>query len=337
MKIARKPLIMAVFLLSTLFIGAFYYNVITPPAATKVGILGGIADTFSVQVVAAQPQVIAYAPIVPTSPLSDHVRVDDGSVAEAFPGSVTDSGIATGQGFNRADLILYKVQKGDTLYGIASYFGISLDTLMGANPSVKAGLVKPGDELNILPTSGIVYTTRDGDTLESIAAYFGIPESNIRQFNKSANFGSLGVGASLIIPGGKKTAYSGSNLPDFKNYFIKPADGFNWGKLHPHNAVDIANSCGTPVLAAAEGLVIPDDNLGDGRGGWNGGYGNFVLIEHPFGDGVKTRYAHLKEIVVSVGDYVKQGDTIGTMGDTGEATGCHVHFEVFGAENPFAK
>lgn len=328
---------MAVFLFFALFFGAIYYSEVTPPAATKVGILGGAVDAFRVQEVAAQPQVIAYAPIVPASSISDQVTADGASLAEPFPGSLADSGTAAGQEFNRAGLILYKVQKGDTLYGIASYFGVSFDTLIGANPSVKAGLIKPGDELNILPTSGIVYKTQDGDTLESIAAYFGIPESNIRQFNKSINFGSLGVGASLIIPGGKRTAYGGSNLPDFKNYFIKPADGFNWGKLHPHNAVDIANSCGTPVLAAAEGLVIPDNNIGDGRGGWNGGYGNFVLIEHPFGDGVKTRYAHLKEILVSIGDYVKQGDKIATMGDTGEATGCHVHFEVYGAENPFAK
>ena len=326
----------AVFLLSALFLETAQYNGTTPPVATKVGILGGVAGA-SVQEVVAQPQIIAYAPIVLISSVSDQTSVANNQSAEPFPGSLTDSGIPAGQGFNRSDLITYKIQKGDTLYGIASYFGVSLDTLIGANPSVKARLIKPGDELNILPTSGIVYKTQDGDTLESIAAYFGIPESNIRQFNKSINFGSLGVGASLIIPGGKKTAYGGSSLPDFKNQFIKPADGFNWGKLHPYNAVDIANTCGTPVLAAAEGLVIPDNNLGDGSGGWNGGYGNFVLIEHPFGDGVKTRYAHLKEIFVSIGDYVKQGDKIATMGDSGEATGCHVHFEVYGAENPFAK
>ncbi|MEK7507669.1 MAG: M23 family metallopeptidase [Patescibacteria group bacterium] len=326
---------MAVFLLPIIFLEAAQYGGTTPPAATKVGILGGVAAR--VQEVDAQPHIVAYSPVVPASPVSDKVNSDDNSSSEIFPASLADSGIPASQGFNRSDLITYKIQKGDTLYGIASYFGISLETLIEANPSVKARLIKPGDELNILPTSGIVYKTQDGDTLESIAAHFGIPESNISQFNKSINFGSLGVGASLIIPGGKKTAYSGSSLPDFKSQFMKPADGFNWGKLHPYNAVDIANTCGTPVHAAAEGLVIPDSSMGEGRGGWNGGYGNFVLIEHPFGDGVKTRYAHLKEVLVGIGDYVKQGDKIATMGDSGEATGCHVHFEVYGAENPFAK
>jgi murein DD-endopeptidase MepM/ murein hydrolase activator NlpD len=116
-----------------------------------------------------------------------------------------------------------------------------------------------------------------------------------------------------------------------------PAYGYDWGILHHYNAVDIAASCGTPVVAAAEGLVVPDDSFGDGVDGWNGGYGSFVLIEHPFGDGVRTRYAHLGKALVSIGDYVKQGQEIGIMGDTGEATGCHVHFEVYGAQNPFAK
>jgi len=119
--------------------------------------------------------------------------------------------------------------------------------------------------------------------------------------------------------------------------FIMPADGYNWGQLHHYNAVDISNKCGTPVRASAEGLVAPDENFGSGVGGWNGGYGNFVLIEHPFGDGVMTRYAHLSKVLVNIGDYVKQGQEIGIVGETGDATGCHVHFEVYGAENPFAK
>ena len=119
---------------------------------------------------------------------------------------------------------------------------------------------------------------------------------------------------------------------------MKPAEGFNWGKLHNRNAVDIANQCGTLVLAAAEGLVVPDKEFGDGGiGSWNGGYGKFVLIEHPFGDGIKTRYAHLRSVSVEIGDYVKQGAELGLMGESGEASGCHLHFEVYGAENPFAK
>lgn len=126
-------------------------------------------------------------------------------------------------------------------------------------------------------------------------------------------------------------------LPDLNADFVMPTHGHDWGILHNYNAIDIANSCGTPIVAAADGLVVPDRNIPDVLGGWNGGYGNFILIEHPFGNNVFTRYAHLEKMTVQIGDYVKQGQEIGLMGETGDATGCHLHFEVIGAENPFAK
>lgn len=121
-----------------------------------------------------------------------------------------------------------------------------------------------------------------------------------------------------------------SPLPDLKDYFIKPTTGFNWGKIHPHNAVDIANLCGTTVVAAEDGLVS-DISTDD----WSGGYGRYVTLEHS--NGTKTRYAHLNDVGVAVGDYLTQGKSIGTMGETGDATGCHLHFEVYGAKNPFGK
>jgi len=117
---------------------------------------------------------------------------------------------------------------------------------------------------------------------------------------------------------------------DAKSYFVFPARGFNWGKLHPNNAVDIANSCGTAIVAAAEGLVT-DISMD----AWGGGYGHYVVIAHL--NGTKTRSAHLDEIFVAIGQYVKQSELIGTMGRTGDATGCHLHFEVEGAANPFAR
>lgn len=121
-------------------------------------------------------------------------------------------------------------------------------------------------------------------------------------------------------------------------YFIQPTSGKNWGVIHGHNAVDIANSCGTPVVAAAAGTVISDPGLGSGNGGNNGGYGNFVYIKHP--NGTKTRYAHLSKISVAVGEKVEQGEQIGNIGRTGHVegrTGCHLHFEVIGAANPLAR
>jgi murein DD-endopeptidase MepM/ murein hydrolase activator NlpD len=128
-----------------------------------------------------------------------------------------------------------------------------------------------------------------------------------------------------------------SSLPNYNSDFIMPAKGYNYGILTNYNGVDIANACGTPIVAAAGGVVVPDQTISDTENGWNGGYGNFVLIQHTFGNGILTRYAHLGQVVVQVGDVVKQGQQIGLMGETGDAAGCSLHFEVIGARNPFAK
>ncbi len=116
------------------------------------------------------------------------------------------------------------------------------------------------------------------------------------------------------------------------NYFIMPTTGWNWGQLHEYNAVDIANNCGTPIYAAAEGLVIESVS-----NGWNEGYGNYIKIEHP--NRTITVYGHLSKNIASSGKYVFQGDLIAYMGNTGNThgpTGCHLHFEVRGAKNPLA-
>lgn len=114
-----------------------------------------------------------------------------------------------------------------------------------------------------------------------------------------------------------------------KAYFIKPAQGIDWGVIHSHNGVDIANTCGTSIVAAADGTVKSVDT------GWNGGYGTAVLIRH--GNGTETYYAHMAKVLVEAGDKVEQGEKLGTIGLTGKTTGCHVHFEVHGGVNPFGK
>jgi len=92
--------------------------------------------------------------------------------------------------------------------------------------------------------------------------------------------------------------------------------GARWGKLH--NGLDIGGSTGNSYCAAAAGTVV--------SAGWGGGYGNMILIDH--GNGVSTRYGHSSKLLVSVGDRVEQGETIGLVGSTGHSTGPHLHFEV---------
>lgn len=90
------------------------------------------------------------------------------------------------------------------------------------------------------------------------------------------------------------------------------------GKREFHTGVDIGASYGANVTAAAKGTVI--------YAGYNGGYGNCVIIEH--GSGLSTLYAHNSKLVVKAGDYVEQGQVVSKIGSTGYSTGNHLHFEV---------
>ena len=85
-----------------------------------------------------------------------------------------------------------------------------------------------------------------------------------------------------------------------------------------HPGIDIASDYGTPIVATADGVVV--------HGGWYGGYGKMVQIDH--GYGIVTIYGHNSEIVVNVGDKVKKGEVIAYMGSTGYSTGTHCHYEI---------
>ncbi len=236
----------------------------------------------------------------------------------------------------RSGVLIYTIQKGDTLSTIAADFGISHNSITWAN-EIKTSHLKPGQELIILPISGVKHTIAVGDTLESIAEYYSADPQRITEFNNLKN-GTLKPGETLIIPDGKmpqaqralaQTKAIASTLPSYPNYYSIPTTGINWGILHTNNAVDIANRCGTTIVASAEGLIT---NVSFG---WNSGYGNYVEIQHP--NGTETLYAHLNQADVKEGEYISGGDVIGLMGDSGYSTGCHLHFEVHGARNPFAK
>jgi murein DD-endopeptidase MepM/ murein hydrolase activator NlpD len=92
--------------------------------------------------------------------------------------------------------------------------------------------------------------------------------------------------------------------------------GWRWGRLH--EGIDLGAAYGTPIGAAGAGVVT--------WAGWEGGYGNLVVIDH--GGGIATAYGHQSQIAVSVGQTVARGHVIGYVGSTGHSTGPHLHFEV---------
>ncbi len=134
------------------------------------------------------------------------------------------------------------------------------------------------------------------------------------------------LGPDAYLPGGS-TQFKGYTWPS--QGILTSGYGWRWGRMH--RGIDIAGPIGTPILAAAPGVVS--------YAGWNsGGYGNLVEIEHA--DGSLTIYAHNNRILVNKGQKVVQGQQISEMGSTGRSTGPHLHFEIHpsgnGAVNPMA-
>ena len=234
----------------------------------------------------------------------------------------------------------YIVQKGDTISGIAKKFHISTDTILWANNLSSRSVIKPGQKLVILPVSGVLHLVKKGDTISSIAKTYQVDQKEILSFNHIEDGSKIYIGDLLIVPGGKmpKKTYVSSQVVNSTlpaTYFICPIPSpcrITQG-LHWYNAVDFSNGkCGEPVYAAAGGTIQ--------RTGYNRIAGNYIRILHP--NGVITFYGHLSKILVTPGQKVSQGQIIGYTGYSGYTIpagpkGCHLHFDVRGARNPFAK
>lgn len=244
-----------------------------------------------------------------------------------------------------AEIITHTVSEGETIAAIAERYDVSVQTILWANNLTPASRINPGNVLRFPSISGVLHRVRSGQTLSGIAATYGVSMDRIQAANPRIAFENLRIGDDLIIPGGRPAAATARGpAPSEREvhatapsravgYFIMPTTGLNWGRLHFYNATDIANVCGTPVWAAASGVVSRV-----AYGGWNGGYGNMMMITHP--NGMRTLYAHLQSILVENGVPVTQGEQIATIGNTGRVkgpTGCHLHFEVRGGVNPFIR
>lgn len=267
------------------------------------------------------------------------ITIVDGSAilsSEGPAGTFADIEVA------KSDQIsVYVVREGDTLSDIGQMFDVSVNTIIWAN-DLKNATIRPGQTLAILPVTGIKYTIKNGGTLRDVIEKHGGDIEEAELYNGISADKELEAGTVVIIPEGElavpksstgvahtPTRSVASSGPSYEGYYIKPVQGgVRTQGIHGYNAVDIGAPVGTPVLASASGDVIIVRS-----GGWNGGYGNYVVIRHS--NGTQTLYAHNSSNIVYPGQYVVQGQVIGYVGSTGRSTGPHVHFEVRGAKNPF--
>ncbi len=245
---------------------------------------------------------------------------------------------------------VYVVRAGDNLSTIAEMHGVSVNTIKWAN-DLPSGTIHEGQELVILPVSGVRHRVASGDTVASLAKKYSAEADEILAHNDIS--GDLAVGQEILIPNGtiavapsvkiaaKARVSSGSGAgatvaaggpAASAGYYGWPvAGGIITQGIHGYNGIDIGAPNGTPIYAAAAGTVV----VAIGNGGYNGGYGNYVVVQH--GNGTQTLYAHMTSVQTSSGAIVGKGAQIGTVGNTGKSTGNHLHFEVRGAANPFAR
>jgi hypothetical protein len=256
----------------------------------------------------------------------------------------------------RQSVVSYTTVAGDSIFSIAKQFGLDPASVLwanydyfGDNPDTVLSI---GVQLTIPPTDGILYTWKEGDNLDRIAdKYFADklkiiswPSNNLDITNPVFTPGSYvmipdgyralqswvqeleytprsGVTKTISGPGG--CAITGGYGAVGSGAFVWPSgsgaslSGWDFSSLH--KGVDIADLTGDPIWAADNGTVV--------YAGWNdSGYGYMVMIDH--NNGYQTLYAHLSSIFVTCGMNVSQGTTIGLAGESGNAFGAHLHFEI---------
>ena len=220
-----------------------------------------------------------------------------------------------------AQIAEYEVQPGDTVEEIAHRFETDPETLAVINEMDNWHRIFPGDTIYVINVRGLLHEVSSEDTVEEVAEQYNVNLEDLLAANGLKPSEQIEKGDKLVVPGAR--APQEAVLAARGELFRWPTRGritsyfgYRWGSFH--QGIDIAAATGTPVGASRTGTVS--------RAGWAGGYGNLIEIDHH--DGKTTRYAHLSNIHVRVGQRVERGQIIGRVGSTGRSTGPHLHFEI---------
>jgi murein DD-endopeptidase MepM/ murein hydrolase activator NlpD len=260
---------------------------------------------------------------------------------------------------SRVDVITYFVELGDSVFGIAEKYGIKPETILWANAGTlqdNPHRLQADQELNIMPVDGTYHRWSTGESIVKVAQYYGVeplaiiewPGNNFDLFDIDLDNLVIEAGTMLIVPQGQREMidYGPPRIPRdnpaiARTYgpghcgtistgvvgdgvFMWPTtehwlSGYDYNPNANHAAIDIAGDTGNPIWSVDDGVVV--------YAGWSyNGYGNLVVIDH--GNGWQSLYGHMDSIFVSCGTSLFQGATIGTLGNTGNSSGSHLHFEL---------
>lgn len=265
--------------------------------------------------------IVRIAPLVATQ-LYPMISANAGSDRIDLTKSVKNASACAQPALSR--LIRHKVTPGETIASIAQRYNLIPATLIGINPALQTGKVAVGSEIIIPPYNGIRVAVR-GQTWQQLATKYKVRADVLFEVNGCQKSPQV-----AFVPGvnwSPPDVTPARNLPGYPlPAKASVALAYGWqlnpttGKVFFHSGVDLLAAAGTRVQAVNAGTVA--------FAGKQGSYGNLVVLNHQ--DGQQSRYAHLKSISVKVGQIVKKGTFLGTVGATGNpsATQPHLHFEI---------
>lgn len=238
----------------------------------------------------------------------------------------------------KPDQYQHTVVRGETLNVIAEKYGTSVEYLLRVNNIRNPNFIRAGQVLTLLTdvrenaVAKVAHTLQRGETVWDLSRRYGISMDAILVANNITDPNRLALGQKLVIPGvtvsplpaqpSREVVVASRSVPRSAD-FIWPSTGYissgygpRWGRFH--YAIDIADVTGTPIVAIASGIVT--------EVGWRHSYGYMVRIDHR--NGWESVYGHASRLHVKSGNTVMAGQQIADIGETGNATGPHVHLEM---------